>query len=141
MKMLAYGMNANVESMAIRAPTAKFLGKAKLEKHKLVFKMHADIEQSDNDMLGVLWDIDEEVLQLMDMTEGYPVYYNRKVVDVVHNGQVEKAWVYFMNNQSDYCLPSESYYELVRAGYFNAGIGMGQLHLARAECTLLQGTV
>ena len=140
MKMLAYGMNTNKNSMALRAPGAKFLGKAKLHKHKLVFKYFADIEASENDMWGVLWEIGPDELKAMDYTEGYPTFYDRKEVDVDFDGSKEKAWVYYMVDKEDYKHPNQFYLNMLMEGYEQAGIGMGQLHLAQAECTLMAGT-
>jgi gamma-glutamylcyclotransferase (GGCT)/AIG2-like uncharacterized protein YtfP len=130
MYMAAYGMNTNIESMRARVPGATYIGKAKLPHHKLVFKYHADIEAADTDMEVVLWQIGPAELQELDYTEGYPVYYDRKLVSVLHAGQERQAWIYYMV-QGDYrAEPSQHYLDLITAGYQNAGIPLSQLKVS-----------
>lgn len=126
MYYVAYGMNTNVESMQARAPSAVWLGKITLPKHKLVFKYFADIEQADTDMFAVLWKIDHNVLTGLDAVEGYPTFYERKKVDIVHEQNIVSAWVYYMNAPTAYGPPSSSYLTMVTEGYASAGIELHQ---------------
>ena len=50
----------------------------------------------DTQIKGELWEVDSRCLQQLDILEGHPVWYERKLVDL-DNG--EKAYLYF-NNRS-----------------------------------------
>lgn len=122
MYMIAYGMNTNVDSMRVRAPTAAWLGKVTLPQHKLVFKYFADVEPSSTDMEVVLWSIDTTVLQAMDHCEGYPTFYQRKQVEIEYAGQTVTAWIYYMNADVEYCAPPPLYLDMLVEGYARANI-------------------
>ena len=48
---------------------------------------------------GEVYLVDEETFKRLDKLEGYPRFYNRKVIDVypVDGSESTKAWVYFIN--------------------------------------------
>ena len=67
------------------------------------FKMTSDgkvayVNQNfeESQITGELWEVDSRLLQHIDINEGHPLWYERKLVDV-DNG--EKAYLYF-NNRS-----------------------------------------
>ena len=130
-KYFAYGMNTNLSSMASRCPTARSLGLAILPQHEFRFAVHADIlENSEMDCYGVLWDITRDDLRSLDMLEGYPMYYDRKVVEVRHDGKLVRALTYFMQPGNLDSLPGNSYYDMVREGYLEHGAPVSQLREA-----------
>jgi len=46
---------------------------------------------------GEIYKVSENTLQTLDMLEGHPSWYRRKVIDVINEvGDTVKAWVYFM---------------------------------------------
>lgn len=119
----AYGMNTNIDSMAIRCPNARDLGKAFLLDHKMVFKYHCDvIEQAGSDAPGVLWEITDDCLASLDVLEGYPTYYQRKWSTVLHNGQRVNTLVYYMPGDDLPGMPAKHYYDMVLQGYKEHGI-------------------
>lgn len=130
-KYFAYGMNTNLKSMADRCPTARSLGLALLPNYEFRFAVHADILENPNmDTYGVLWDITRDDLRSLDMLEGYPYYYDRKVVEVRHNNQVVRAITYFMQPGSLDSMPAQGYYDMVKEGYLEHGAPVSQLREA-----------
>lgn len=129
MKMyyFGYGMNTNVKSMHQRCPGAILKGKATLQKHKVVFKYHADVEPANTNVDGVLWEIGTMELQSLDYTEGYPTYYDRKEEVVEFNGRKHKAWIYYMTGNERYAPPDGYYLAMITEGYTEAGIPLSQL--------------
>lgn len=51
---------------------------------------------------GELYRIDEEILTMLDILEGYPEHYDRKKIKVVSLGIEVTAIVYFLNEKIDY---------------------------------------
>ena len=47
---------------------------------------------------GEVWDIDEETFHILDQIEGYPNFYNRKIVDTTQG----KAWMYYLEDADKY---------------------------------------
>ena len=98
MKYFAYGMNTNLSQMAQRCPKAKSLGAATLMGHEFRFSRHADIiENPDYITQGVLWEITDECERSLDALEGFPDYYLKKMVTVIHNNKPVETMVYYMN--------------------------------------------
>jgi len=48
---------------------------------------------------GEVYEVDDLVFHNLDTLEGYPNFYSRKEVDLVHNGT---AWMYYLNNKDRY---------------------------------------
>ena len=84
----AYGMNTNQEEMSYRCPGACALGKAILPGYRLEFKSFATIVPSPKESVdGVLWTITDSDESALDMLEGYPEFYDKKIVSVEHDNQ------------------------------------------------------
>lgn len=47
---------------------------------------------------GEVWEVDEDTFQLLDQIEGFPDFYNRKIVDTSQG----KAWMYYLENSAEY---------------------------------------
>ena len=134
MLMFTYGMNTNREHMAALCPTARSLGQAILPNHRLMFKRHCDVETYQGaQTVGVLWDIDEKDIEIFDRLEGYPVYYERKTVEVWYNTERISALVYYMTPGYTYQVPSDGYFQTVRDGYIAHGLDVTQLIYAVAN--------
>lgn len=141
-KYFAYGMNTNLASMAGRCPTARSLGSAILPAYEFRFANHADILENDEmDTYGVLWDITKADLRSLDMLEGYPYYYDRKVVEVRHNGRIVRAITYFMNPGNPDAMPAQGYYNMVKEGYLEHNVPTAQLDEAVAFIQRYAGAV
>jgi gamma-glutamylcyclotransferase (GGCT)/AIG2-like uncharacterized protein YtfP len=132
--MFSYGANTNIPSMRERCPSAKWCGTATLPGYALRFRIHADIElDPDAAVHGVLWYIDDEVLQALDYYEGYPYYYTRITVEVWQDGEPMQALVYVMNDQSWEDLPSKDYLMRCQAGYISSNVPVDQIDEALAH--------
>jgi gamma-glutamylcyclotransferase (GGCT)/AIG2-like uncharacterized protein YtfP len=130
----AYGANSVRSEMADRCPTANWVGTATLPDHVLRFRIHADVEPYQGDRVyGALWTIDDEALALLDKYEGYPHYYNRKMVQVWQDGEPITAMVYQMTDQTFQDLPHKDYFNRIRSGYEQCNIPHDQLDQALAN--------
>jgi len=130
----AFGANTDIEGMSHRCPDAKLLGKCVIQDYSLAFKYHADIEPSAGDSVEVVvWEISTNDLKRLDHFEGYPFYYLRKTVDVQFEGKVVQAVVYYMTDETRLSAPSPSYLQLLRTGYQQNGLNLGQIDKALAE--------
>ena len=128
----AYGMNTNPGEMERRCPGSRPLGKADLEGYRFVFRGHADVELAEDHecVKGVLWEISDLDLEALDSLEGFPDYYLRQRVKVQFEGWEYIAWVYTMQDQSFKSGPSETYYNMCRAGYEYFGVDTDQIQEA-----------
>lgn len=130
MYYFAYGMNTNKSEMTMRCPNAEFIGVATLYNHQFRFAGHADIIKSCNDHVdGALWKITDDCLHNLDILEGYPNYYNRKIVTVESDSIKFIAWTYYMNNSVS-AMPLEYYWNCVCEGYTTYNIPKNQLYRA-----------
>lgn len=128
MKYFAYGMNTNVDQMANRCPQACSLGRAFLPNHKFRFAGYADVvEHPGVGTDGVLWDITEDCLRELDALEGYPTFYQRKVVPIWQKGEVIEAMVYFMVDPPIDYEPSSHYVKMLLEGYDDHGVPIAQI--------------
>lgn len=128
MLYFAYGMNTNSYEMAFRCPQAQSLGRAILMDHEFRFSQHADIvEQPGMEVHGVLWDITPECLRSLDLLEGYPNYYERKMVDVIVNDVVVTAVTYYMTGQRNDMEPSKEYLNMLYEGYDEHNVDTAQI--------------
>lgn len=124
MLYFAYGMNTNNAQMST---TAVRLGVARLPDWAWEMLQYANVYPDPNsDCTGILWDIDSAVLAGLDIREGYPTFYTRELVDVVHGGVVKQAWVYTMTAENREYLrdstPSQHYVNSVVEGYATDGV-------------------
>jgi len=131
MKYFAYGMNTNLAQMALRCPEANSLGKAVLYQYEFRFAHHADVvENSSSNVQGVLWDITDQCLAALDALEGYPTYYERKIVTVFHNGNPTPAITYYMVPGIADEYPSDGYLAMLKDGYTDHDVRHEQLDRA-----------
>jgi gamma-glutamylcyclotransferase (GGCT)/AIG2-like uncharacterized protein YtfP len=129
MKYFAYGMNTNLAQMVQRCPNAKSLGKAVLYGHEFRFARHADIvENPDFATQGVLWEITEDCEMALDALEGYPTYYLKKQVNVLHNGRSINCMVYYMTGEQLDEFPSDGYLEMLMDGYSEHNLDNRQIY-------------
>lgn len=120
----AYGMNTNLEFMALRCPDAQNMGVGYLNDHKMVFRYHADmVPVQGHTAPGVLWQITPACLAALDILEGFPTYYLRKTVTVVTaSGEYVEAIMYYMTENDYPSDPNIIYYDMVLQGYDAHGI-------------------
>jgi gamma-glutamylcyclotransferase (GGCT)/AIG2-like uncharacterized protein YtfP len=128
MKYFAYGMNTNLNEMVFRCPDAVSLGGAVLPDHEFRFARHADVVYYPGfDTLGVLWEITDECERALDALEGFPTYYLKKTVSVVHEGEEVEAMVYYMTGDVADEAPSDGYLMMLYEGYAQHDISALQI--------------
>lgn len=114
----AYGMNTNLGSMNDRCPGAECLGPAILPKHRFRFAVHADVVPDPDQFVdGVLWRITSDHMASLDILEGYPWYYDRKLVTVINDHGAHQALTYFMQPGNPDENPPRVYLDMCLTGY------------------------
>lgn len=130
----AYGMNTDTDAMALRTGTPIAIGRGLVRDHAFRFAVHADVFPEPGTIThGVLWELDDQQLASLDIREGYPRYYDRKIVTVEAGGQSYDAWMYFMTPGHPVAEPYESYYEMLTRGYTTFGVPLKQIIDARRD--------
>jgi len=119
---IAYGSNLNIDDMSKRCPSSKIIDIITLFDYKLVFKGfnkgYLTIEESQDSYLpAVLYSLDEEDIKYLDYYEGYPNLYYKKDIIVEINNQEIISFIYIMNEEYDYQIPSNYYLNKVLKGY------------------------
>lgn len=130
----AYGMLTDPDYMG----AAEFVGPAELNGFKFTLYMYANVENNPGSkVVGALWRIDQDLLDELDMIEGYPSLYNRISVPVYAKGKMYKAQVYTMTSDTRKRLkktyPSEHYIQTIIKGYKHAGLNLDQLYNSLEE--------
>jgi len=134
---LAYGSNLNLEQMNYRCWTANPLGVTLLKDYRLVYKGKADffayltIERCKgyNVPLGVFEVLPFDMFSL-DNYEGYPTIYKKTYIPLEIDGKKKKAFIYIMNENFTYHLPSRRYIETCEKGYNHFGFDKTILDIA-----------
>ena len=127
-------MNTNINEMSYRCPKAVNLGRCTLQNHELKFRLHADIDSSEGQVMeGVLWEITADCERALDNLEGYPYYYD-KLEFVVVQDQPNKlgnthsiAMAYVMTNKGPEQAPSLQYSQCLIEGYTANGLDVDKL--------------
>lgn len=120
-----------MQSMSVLCPDSVVLGPAILNNYRFCFRFHADIEADVcSSVDGVLWQISDSDLSNLDIVEGFPDYYQRHQVEVIHNNRVYSSWVYIMSNSSGYQKPMEIYLQKCRQGYIDNNLPLTQIENA-----------
>lgn len=125
---IAYGSNLCVEQMQVRCPDAKPVGTAVLRGWRLVFRLHATIEEQDGmEVPVVVWAVSGSDERNLDRYEGFPNYYHKKTMPVnvrffgTRWHKPVNAMVYIMNGGRAVEMPSVSYYDTIAEGYRRFG--------------------
>jgi gamma-glutamylcyclotransferase (GGCT)/AIG2-like uncharacterized protein YtfP len=127
----AYGMNTDPGAMALRTGIPTPIGLCLIRDHAFRFAVHADVYPKPGvTTYGVLWELTDEQLTCLDRREGYPTYYDRKIVEVESDGQIYQAWMYFMTPGFIETPPQSSYYQMLTSGYTHFGVPMSQIENA-----------
>lgn len=127
----AYGMNSDPEQMNLRTGKPTAIGRALVRDHGFRFALHADVfPEVGTTTYGVLWDITPDQLKALDLREGYPYYYDRKIIDVECAGKVYRAWMYYMTPGQREYPPTDGYYQMLVRGYTHFNISLDQIKKA-----------
>lgn len=128
---VAYGSNLNLQQMGWRCPTAKVVGKGKIENYQLLFNGVATIVPKEKANVPVaVWEIQPSDEKSLDRYEGYPSFYRKEDINVkMDSGEELTAMVYIMN-RGHAAMPSRGYFETIRQGYNDVGLDLAYLKQA-----------
>jgi len=90
----------------------KWLGTGKtVEKYQMRASGIPYVNKTPNTQIVVdIWEIDKDRhLPLVDRLEGHPEWYCREEIDIELNGNIIKAWLYFMENSGSTIIESGDY--------------------------------
>lgn len=92
----AYGSNMKPERMMARVPGAHVIGVGCIRGWEVVERLYADIEKVTNGTtVGVVYEMSEAELKVLDVYEGCPTVYGRRWCYVhMADGSVRRAVVY-----------------------------------------------
>jgi phage replication-related protein YjqB (UPF0714/DUF867 family)/gamma-glutamylcyclotransferase (GGCT)/AIG2-like uncharacterized protein YtfP len=120
----AYGSNLNVTQMAQRCPDATDPRPATLADHDWLINERgvATVEPLDGAQVhGVLWQVSDHELKVLDSAEGVPVRYHRDRMTVQTDAGPEEAWVY-VDHRVEPGAPREGYLERIIDGAVHHGL-------------------
>ncbi len=121
---IAYGSNMDVYQMAVRCPEAKIAGVGMIDGYQLLFKgsksgNYATIEpENDHKVPVLMWEISHNDERRLDMYEGYPSFYYKKIIRVrMNDGRQVDGMAYIMHEKRELGYPSLQYYGVLSAAY------------------------
>ena len=115
---IAYGSNLNKDQMKLRCPNAEPLDELILKGWKLVFKGVADIIRDEKSEVPIgIYKITKQCERALDRYEGYPILYQKKMINVNIQGNNRSALVYLMDKKFGLGPPCEQYYDVIEQGY------------------------
>jgi phage replication-related protein YjqB (UPF0714/DUF867 family)/gamma-glutamylcyclotransferase (GGCT)/AIG2-like uncharacterized protein YtfP len=120
----AYGSNLDVTQMAQRCPDATDPRPATLADHDWLINERgvATVEPLDGAQVhGVLWQVSDHDLAVLDSAEGVPVRYRRDRMTVQTDAGSEVAWVY-VDHRVEPGAPREGYLERIIDGAIHHGL-------------------
>jgi len=131
----AYGSNINLEQMDYRCPDASVVGPVVLEGWELLFRRggFATIAPKEGGTVhGLLWSITRSCERSLDLYEGYPRFYDKRMVTVRDSeGRSLSAMVYIMDERfREPMLPTDTYYNGILEGYRQNGLPVTALKAA-----------
>ena len=131
----AYGSNINLGQMDLRCPDACVVGPVALENYELLFRRggFATIAPKEGGKVhGLLWSLSPECERSLDRYEGYPRFYDKRMVTVRDGlGRSLSAMVYIMDERfREPKLPTDSYYNGILEGYRQNGLPVTALKQA-----------
>ncbi len=131
----AYGSNINLGQMERRCPDASVVGPVALENYELLFRRggFATIAPKEGGKVhGLLWSLSPGCERSLDYYEGYPRFYDKKMVTVRDGeGRSLSVMVYIMDERfQESELPTKTYYNGILEGYRQNGLPVTALKQA-----------
>lgn len=131
----AYGSNINLSQMDLRCPDASVMGPVILEGYELLFRRggFATIAPKEGEQVhGLLWSLTPECERSLDRYEGYPRFYDKRMVTVRDGeGRSLSVMAYIMDERfREPMLPSPTYYDGILEGYRQNGLPVAALKKA-----------
>ena len=135
----AYGSNINLDQMAYRCPDASVVGPVTLENYELLFRRggFATIAPKEGESVtGLLWSITPGCERSLDRYEGYPRFYDKRMVTVRDSeGRSLSVMAYIMDERfREPMLPTDSYYNGILEGYRQNDMPTAPLKRAWEHC-------
>ena len=135
----AYGSNINLDQMAYRCPDASVVGPVTLENYELLFRRggFATIAPKEGEAVtGLLWSITPGCERSLDRYEGYPRFYDTRMVTVRDSeGRSLSVMAYIMDERfREPILPTDSYYNGILEGYRQNDMPTAPLKRAWEHC-------
>ncbi|WP_010651598.1 gamma-glutamylcyclotransferase family protein [Oceanobacillus massiliensis] len=133
---IAYGSNMDIEQMALRCPSARFIGISEINGYELLFKgsktgSYATIEtKEDGKVPVVVWEITERDEKSLDRYEGFPTFYYKEDISVSIEGETNVAMVYIMDEKRTFGRPTYRYYKVIEEAYQKFGFDLTFLETA-----------
>ena len=129
----AYGSNLNLGQMSLRCPKAEPVGSLMLHGWELKFRGVADIEEVEGGTVPIgLWRITQACESALDVYEGYPHLYTKKICTV--KGMKEElgtdSVMLYMMQRSEVHPPSMPYLDCIMQGYEDFGLDVDYLRFA-----------
>lgn len=130
------------KQMQARCPGSRFVGPACLRGHRLDFTRLsprwgggvADVMAAvECETWGGLFEVTMTDLDALDIVEGHPLAYERRivVVETVAGEQID-AWAYVVVDKVSTVLPSREYWEVIVGGAVECGLPCEYLSMLRA---------
>ena len=131
----AYGSNINLGQMEYRCPDASVVGSVVLEGWELLFRRggFATIAPKEGEQVqGLLWSITPACERSLDRYEGFPRFYDKKMVTVRDSeGRSLSVMAYIMDGRfREPMLPTDTYYNGILEGYQQNGLPVSALKKA-----------
>ena len=137
----AYGSNLDPAQMRRRCPGARPVRRAYLEGYRLAFAGHSRtwggavatlVRNRDARTWGLLYELPEPELLVLDRYEGHPWAYRRKRLLVTQDdGRRRRAYVYVLPAEGT-AAPAPGYLQVLRGAYGRLGFDLGTLAAAAA---------
>lgn len=126
----------DTEQMALRCPSARFIGISEINGYELLFKgsktgSYATIEKKEDGKVPVaVWEITERDEKSLDRYEGFPTFYYKEDISVSIEGETNVAMVYIMDEKRTFGRPTYRYYKVIEEAYQKFGFDLTLLETA-----------
>lgn len=128
----AYGSNLNKEQMKVRCQYAVPVVGSTLKDWRLVFRRsYLTIEFCPGEEVPLgIWRISERDEKSLDRYEGYPKFYEKKMIPIDVCGEPVDCLIYVMRDGFPAELPTSYYMEICEHGYYDFCLPVLKLHEA-----------
>ena len=121
---IAYGSNLDIETLKSRCPSVCIKGMSQLNNYKLVYRgiddylSYLTLEECEGSVVPiVLYEMNYLDINSLDQFEGYPILYTKNNLEIIVNEEKYNAFIYVMNDNYDYHMPSYHYIRICERGY------------------------
>jgi gamma-glutamylcyclotransferase (GGCT)/AIG2-like uncharacterized protein YtfP len=120
----SYGSNMDARTMRKAVPDAEVLGAGRLDGYRLEFNVYSDRWEGgaanlepdeDAHVWGVVWEVSQEGIEVLDTYIGHPTFYRRERVSVNVGRSAEECQTYRVAHQKGYVRPTSQYLAKLRA--------------------------